>query len=81
MRAPGAKERLDELLGGKGADVVLECAGTNGSVELAIEVAGVYGRVAVGGAMGVDVTIEIRPRSLVKRGMSIVGILGWLTAD
>jgi 2-desacetyl-2-hydroxyethyl bacteriochlorophyllide A dehydrogenase len=81
MREAGAKERLDELLARKGADVVLECAGTKSSAELAIELAGVGGRVAIEGVMGVDETIEIRPHSLVNKGQTLVGVLGWLTED
>ncbi len=77
----GAEQELREIVGPGGADVVLECAGTRSSFELAMSLAGMYSRVAIEGVMGVGEMAEISPHDVLVNGMSIIGILGWLTVD
>lgn len=77
----GAIDHLHELLGGRGADVVLECAGTKSAIELALKLGGMYARIAIEGVMGVDERVEINPHTLLVKGMHLMGILGWLTTD
>lgn len=76
----GALAELRALLGA-GADAVLECAGTRGAVELALELAGPFGRVAIEGVLGAEETVPLAPHTLLVKGMRLIGILGWHTSD
>ena len=60
---------------------MLECAGTRSSFELAMSLGGIYSRIAIEGVMGVGEKAEISPHHVLVNGMSIIGILGWLTVD
>jgi len=82
IRKEGATENLKQILRGKGADVVLECAGTRSSLELAMEIAGWRARIAVEGVFDQDEMVPISPyKLLLSRAASLIGINGWLTAD
>lgn len=81
IRQDGAEEEILSILGGEGADAVVECAGTRSAVELALKLAGMNSRVAIEGVMGVGEIMEFVPLDVVQKGMSIIGILGYLTPD
>jgi L-iditol 2-dehydrogenase len=82
IRREGAIATLREILDGRGADVVLECAGTRSSLELAMEIVGWRGRIAVEGVFEIDEMVPICPHSLLlDRSASLIGINGWITAD
>ena len=82
IRREGAAEELKQLLCGKGADVVLECAGTRSSLDLAMDVAGWRARIAVEGVFDQDEIVPISPyKLLLSRAVSLIGVNGWLTAD
>ena len=82
IRKEGATENLKQILRGKGADVVLECAGTRSSLELAMEIAGWRARIAVEGVFDQDEMVPISPyKLLLSRAASLIGINGWLTSD
>jgi L-iditol 2-dehydrogenase len=77
----GAVDRLQEILGGKGADVVLECAGTPSALHLAFSVIGWRGRIAIEGAFDENAEFPIHPYFFLARAIALKGINGWLTAD
>lgn len=82
VRKPGAAEELRQALHGRGADVVLECAGARSALELAMDIAGFRARIAVEGVYDVDEMVPISPyKLLLSRAASIIGVNGWLTAD
>jgi threonine dehydrogenase-like Zn-dependent dehydrogenase len=82
IKKAGAVDHLKEILQGKGADVVLECAGTASSLNLAMDIAGWRGRIAVEGVFDVDEMVPISPyKLLLSRAASIIGVNGWLTTD
>jgi len=78
----GAAAELKDLLGGKGADVILDCAGTPGAWELMMDIAAFRCRICIEGAYDVGQMMPIAPYSfLVVRAITIMGICGWLTVD
>jgi L-iditol 2-dehydrogenase len=81
IRNDGAMEELNEILEGRGADVVMECAGAPDALEMAIEIAGRNARVAIEGSMGIDDTIQIYPRRILVKALQLIGICGWRTED
>jgi 2-desacetyl-2-hydroxyethyl bacteriochlorophyllide A dehydrogenase len=79
---PGELETLrEEILGGKGADVVLECAGTPSALQLAFSTVGWHGRIAIEGAFDQAAEFAIRPYFFLARAITLKGINGWLTVD
>ncbi|MHB0878326.1 MAG: zinc-dependent alcohol dehydrogenase [Anaerolineae bacterium] len=79
---PGAHDELDAVLGGKGADVVLVCAGTRRALESAMEIVAFRGRIVMEATLGPDETVAIRPSYLLERqGASLLGVNGWVTAE
>ena len=78
----GAAERLKEdILGGKGAEVVVECAGTPDALRLAFSIIGWRGRIAIEGAFDEHAQFPIEPYFFLARAMTLKGINGWLTPD
>jgi L-iditol 2-dehydrogenase len=76
------RESLNDILGSGGSDVVIECAGTRSSMELAMNIVGWRGRIAVEGIFDVSEKIEFSPYNLLLcRAVSIVGVNGWRTDD
>lgn len=75
-----ATDVLQDLFGGKGADVVIECAGTRSALELAIESIGWRGRIAIEGDLGSEL-VPVSPRFLQNRSASLISICGWVAAD
>lgn len=82
IKQEGAVDRLKGILGGPGADVVLECAGTRSALDLALEVIGQNGRLVIEGAHDADELVPISPyRFLVCHGVSLIGVCGWKSPD
>lgn len=78
----GALQRLsDEILAGQGADVVLECAGTPGALQLAFSIVGWRGRISIEGAFPAEAEFPIKPYLFLARAITLKGINGWLTTD
>jgi NADPH2:quinone reductase len=69
-RAPGYLERLTELTGGRGADVILEML-ANVNLNKDLEVLAKGGRVVVVGSRG---AVEINPRLAMARDAAILGM-------
>ena len=76
----GAREELQEVLGGRGAEVVVDCVGTDSAVELGLGVLGPGGRIAYEGG-GATKTLPIRPIFLLERAARLIGVNGWSTID
>lgn len=55
-----------------GVDVVVECAGRPETVELALELVRVGGRVVLVGIPPANSSVSVRPASLVRRGVTIL---------
>jgi L-iditol 2-dehydrogenase len=81
IRHEGALESLKDILGGKGADVVLECAGAPSALELAFKIIGWRGRIAQEGAFDEHASFPVSPYFLLARAITLKGICGWLTLD
>ena len=82
VRHKGALEGLKDILGGKGADVAIQCAGTGSALELAIDIIGWRGRIAVEGANDPEEMVSISPHGLLLARSAILrGICGWVTSD
>lgn len=81
IRKDGAKEELAGFLEGRGADVVMECAGTPSALTLAMEIAGRNCRIAIEGSMGSDDTVPIYPRQILVKAIQLIGVCGWRTED
>jgi 2-desacetyl-2-hydroxyethyl bacteriochlorophyllide A dehydrogenase len=79
---PNGLEAVRDLLGPRGANVVLECAGTTSAFRLATELVAWHGRVAVEGVYDPDDVVQVSPwKLLLMRTASILGIAGWTFAD
>jgi threonine dehydrogenase-like Zn-dependent dehydrogenase len=75
-------DAVRKILGNGGADVVLECAGTRGALELALQVVGRNGRIIVEGILTPEDRITIAPWDLLLvRAASLIGVSGWETSD
>ena len=82
IRREGAHEVLWDALEGRGSDVVLVCAGTGSALQLATEIVGWKGRIAVEGVPPAGELFSIEPSSLlVGRSVSLIGVNGWVTED
>ena len=82
VREEGASTQLREILEGKGADVIVECAGTVSAFEFALEHAAVLGRIGIEGVYGPDTPVTLHPhRTLTERSVRLIGITGWNRAD
>ena len=78
----GAGEKLADILGGAGADAVLECAGTPSALRLALDVVGRNGRIALEGLPEPDEMVTVSHEQVfMSLGISLMGIVGWLTKD
>ena len=80
VQREGALEKLQDVLGGKGAEVVVACVGTDSAVELALQILGTGGRIAFEGG-GSTADLPIRPTFLLERAARLIGINGWSTVD
>jgi L-iditol 2-dehydrogenase len=66
-------ERVKELTGGVGADVVLECAGTGASLAAATEYVRLSGRLALIGIYTNEPTVELNPRRIALGNLTLAG--------
>lgn len=71
----------DDILGGKGADVIVECAGSISAVELALDLVGWHGRIVIEGSVDADDRLPFSPKLLQRYQATISGIGGWRTSD
>ena len=70
--AASTTEAVQSILGGRGADVVVDAGGTPESTSLALDVAGSAGRVAV---FGFTREARIEPlRQIIRKGLSLFGV-------
>jgi threonine dehydrogenase-like Zn-dependent dehydrogenase len=81
IRSGGAQDQLRAILGKGGADVVLDCAGTRSALQLALDIIGPRGRIAIEGVHGIDEMLPISPYYLMAQAVSLIGVCGWVTAD
>lgn len=82
IKREGALKTLKDILGTKGADVAIECAGNPGALELAMDIIGWRGRIAIEGTFDTEEMVLISPyHLLLARSASLIGINGWVTAD
>ena len=73
-------DQIKQFTGGKGVDVVLELIGLHATMRQAVEVASVFGRVAIVG-LGVEM-IEVHPyRELIAKEMEIIGVADHLAQE
>jgi threonine dehydrogenase-like Zn-dependent dehydrogenase len=66
-------ERVRELTGGQGADVVIECAGTGSSAAAAIEYAKMNGRLAFVGTYTNEPAVSVNARKIALGNLTIAG--------
>ena len=78
----GALDTLKDILGGKGADVVIECSGSHDAMETAMQVIGWRGRIALEGTPEMDDMVKFSPFHLLhSKSVVLRGITGWITRD
>jgi threonine dehydrogenase-like Zn-dependent dehydrogenase len=80
-RREGALETLHEILEGKGADAIIECAGTPSALQLAMNIVAWRGRIVIEGVHDQDEVFGISPYMMLSRSCRLVGVAGWVTAD
>lgn len=71
----GSREALNDILGGRGADVVVQCAGTLSAAKLAVDIVGWRGRVALEG--GASELLPLSLDALMRQSARVMGINGW----
>ena len=81
IRQPGAEEYLvNDLLGGKGADVIIEASGTLSGFETALRVIGPCGRILCEGTPPTGATLPFTPL-MIPNGVSITRMAAWRDID
>jgi len=75
-RQPGYLDRVRELTGGRGADVVVEML-ANVNLDRDLDIVAPYGRIVVVGNRG---RIEIDPRKAMAKDASVLGMVLWNVA-
>ncbi len=68
-------EKVEQLTGGKGADVVIEAAGVDDSLKAVLDLVGYAGRVSFVG-INLKETLPVGLGKIQKKGLTIRGILG-----
>lgn len=82
IRAEDGREALSASLGGRRVDVVLVCAGASSALELATDIVGWKGRIAVEGVPPSGTRFSIDPADLLNaRAVTLIGVNGWVTED
>jgi L-iditol 2-dehydrogenase len=76
-----AARQVDALTQGRGADRVLQCAGTLSATELALAVAGLNATIVIEGVVGTAETIAVSPDELVMKQLTLRGVRGWTAKD
>lgn len=73
---------LSDLFDGRGANVIVECAGNSRAFKLATDLVGWKGRIIVEGIYEPGDTIQIEPYTLLLlKSVSVIGINGWSSSD
>ncbi len=80
-RRDGALDTLRRILDGKGADAIIECAGTPSALRLAMDVVGYRARVVIEGVHDQGEEFGISPYRMLAQSCRLVGVAGWTTAD
>ena len=68
----GARERLQELTGGRGVDCALDCSGAVAAHRLCIDATRRRGQVAFVGECGDDTPLRVSP-DMIRKGLTLVG--------
>lgn len=76
-----AAEKIYELTGGRGADRVLQCAGSIHATALALAIASMNSTIALEGVAGTTDTIPFSPDDLLQKQITLRGVRGWTLAD
>ncbi|MHB1293455.1 MAG: zinc-dependent alcohol dehydrogenase [Anaerolineae bacterium] len=80
--APDAAEQVRAALGGRHADLIIDCAGTRSALDLAFQVSGWRTRIVIEGTHPADEVMPIAPRTAIQaHAMRLIGVCGWLTGD
>ena len=78
----GSEERLRDIVGPQGADIVLDCAGNTRAFALAESIIGWNGRIVIEGIYDSDDVIAVDGfRLLLMRSVAILGVNGWNTSE
>lgn len=77
IHAQDPVEVVTDITGGRGADVVLQCAGTLSAIQLAMQLIGEGGRVCFEGTLGSSEELCVSPDDLVDRAIKLIGVRGW----
>lgn len=72
---------VSEITRGRGADVVLELAGTRGTVEMGLELARTGGTVALAGTVAPVGAVPLDPEQVVRRMLTIRGVHNYHPRD
>jgi L-iditol 2-dehydrogenase len=75
------EQEVGRLTDGRGADRVLQCAGSIAATELALKVAGVNATIVIEGVVGGSDTIPVSPDDVLLRQLTIRGTRGWALKD
>jgi L-iditol 2-dehydrogenase len=73
--------RIYELTEGRGADRVLQCAGSVRALEFALAIAGMDATIALEGVSGTSDTIPLSPDEVLLKQITLRGVRGWTVAD
>ena len=76
----GEKRLVDDLLGGRGADVVIEASGSLSGLELSLRIAAPGARIAMEGTQAAGDTVPVN-RLTLRDGASITNITTWRRLD
>ena len=76
-----AQETILELTDGRGADRVLQCAGSARAAALALAVAAVNATIVIEGGADGEETIPLSPNDLIQRQLTLRGTCGWSLSD
>lgn len=75
-----ADEIRNEILGGKGADLVFDCSGTSSGFVLSMSIVARFGSIVMEGLVHPADTVPFSP-GMLPGNASIIGVEGWLPAD
>jgi threonine dehydrogenase-like Zn-dependent dehydrogenase len=73
--------RVYELTDGRGADRVLQCAGSVHATALALAIAGMNSTIALEGVTGTSETIPLSPDDILQKQITLRGVRGWTVPD
>ncbi len=76
-----AVAKVFELTDGRGADRVLQCAGSVRATALALAIAGMNATIAIEGVTGTNETIPVSPDEILLKQLTVRGVRGWTVPD